>query len=383
MRGVKFVGDALAPSGYGNALRDLAKLFYDLDIPFYFDHIPHDKNKCNLSKFWENNIDRFFKPVAYNIVVNVTTPEYYKIENGKKNVAWTFWETTKFPRIEIKGPKEGDWVKQINKLNEFWAPTNFIKNVAINSGVTIPIKMLPWPCVSKYIDKPSEKEKIGKLEDVIKDKFVIGIIGQFTERKNFRDFVMALCSEFKESEDVIGLIKTYRSNDSLQETNAVKTILSQWKKSLNIPEACQFCGIHTIVNESQMMYILDSIDLYVCTSRGEGMSGPLIHSMAMGKPVISTDFSAMKDFINEKTALKVVNHTLEPVHSMSHIPWYGMDQEWARLNVRDIRDGMRYGYELWKKDRKQFKEIGQRGRSFVGDIYSDSVVRKQIKELVE
>ena len=382
MRGIRFVGDALAPSGYGNALRDLAKQFHELGIPFYFDHIEHDKNRADLCEFWDKHMDKYRQEIPYDIIVNVTTPEFYKFKPDKKVVAWTFWETTKFPRIEIGGGREGDWVKQMNKLDEFWAPTTFVKDVAIGCGVETPIQLLPWPCVSKYINIERPRLDSASINKAIKDKFVIGSIGQFTERKNFRDFIMALCSTFNKEEDVIGLIKTYRSNDSSRETNVVRTVLSEWKKSLNIPDACSFCGVHSILSESQMVALLDTIDLYVCTSRGEGMSGPLIHAMAMGKPVISSDFSAMSDFIYGDTSLKVVRYCLEPVHSMSHIPWYGHRQDWARLNVSDIREGMREGYELWRDDRDRFEEIGQRGRDFVRKIYSDEAVQKRIKELI-
>jgi len=379
MTGIKFVGDIMAPSGYGNALRDLARTLVELDVPFFFQHIKHDRNAAKLDSFWAERMDRYLEPRPYDIIINSTTPEYYVIESGKKNIGWTFWETDRLPDFDYNGCPRHNWVKQMNRLDELWAPVSFVKNIAVEAGVKCPIHVVPWPCADKYLEAKPEVFRHKYIKD---DDFVIGTVGQFTERKNFKDFVYALCSEFTQDEPVIGLIKTYAADDSPDQVRMVRDTLSAWKTGMNIPNACRFVGVHSVMSEDELLGVFQRMNLYVCTSRGEGMSGPLIHAMSLGKPVISTDFSAMADYIDEDSAFKVLSYTLEPVHSLLHIPWYGHGQNWARLDIMEIRRAMRAAYETWREDKDKYADYGSEARSCVQGLYTRDTVRDTLSDVL-
>ena len=63
------------------------------------------------------------------IVINHSMPEFF-IESSIYSIGLTYWETNKLP---------DSWVVDCNRMNEVWTTSRFMRDVFINSGVTVPV----------------------------------------------------------------------------------------------------------------------------------------------------------------------------------------------------------------------------------------------------
>lgn len=66
------------------------------------------------------------------------------------------------------------------------------------------------------------------------------------------------------------------------------------------------------IPHEEMPFYYDSIDLYICASKNEGTPNPVLESMAMGIPIISTDVGIVRDaFGKEQTRFILEKRTQE------------------------------------------------------------------------
>jgi glycosyltransferase involved in cell wall biosynthesis len=88
---------------------------------------------------------------------------------------------------------------------------------------------------------------------------------------------------------------------------------------------------------------------------GEGFGYPGLQSMALEVPVIITDFSGCKEYANSNTAtmLKVRGFILHK--NMDNILQF-RNKKWAFVEVKEIREKMRYVLENEKQVKLKTKE---------------------------
>lgn len=80
-------------------------------------------------------------------------------------------------------------------------------------------------------------------------------------------------------------------------------------------------------------------------TRAEGFGLPILQSMACGKPVITTDYSAQTEFCNEKNARLINISEFEP--AIDNIWFHGLGT-WAKIGNREVEQCIEYMRECYK-----------------------------------
>jgi glycosyltransferase involved in cell wall biosynthesis len=194
------------------------------------------------------------------------------------------------------------------------------------------------------------KNEVRKAMGIPEDIFLFGMVAANKDnppRKSFQE-VMDAFKLFHDAHPKSGL---YFHTLTKQ---AGGFQIEEYAKVLGI-ENCVYHGdpydMLYLVGETDMPKIYSSFDCLLAPSQNEGFGVPIIEAMACEVPVITTDFTAMRDLVeNGKTGykVKVAYKRFSPLGSYVAIP------DWM-----DIHDKME---KIFVDDRER---MGKAGRKFV------------------
>ena len=117
-------------------------------------------------------------------------------------------------------------------------------------------------------------------------------------------------------------------------------------------------------------------DCFVSLHRSEGFGLAVAESMYLGKPVISTDWSATAEFVTAKTGCPVRCSVTEI--QKTHGP-YVKGQVWAEPDLGDAAEWMRRLFA----DREQAARIGAAGRAAIEEMFSPAVIGARYRRRLE
>ena len=367
-------GDPFNMSGYSSAMRDHIRALVEVGIDVKLSVQKVKSNQIELDDWWKNHLPIMTKPFTGNITISYTITSMYKQFPNCYNIGFSYWEISKI---------NSQWVERMNKMDEIWSTCNFALDTFKNCGVEKPMFKAPWPLNDRWFNLEQSKN----IHNYQEDNFTFFSMGEFTERKNFDDLIMAYASEFQneailkdgpsKKNGTILVIKTYAGlmNDKTRKLMLAK--IANARDKLHLSNKVMIVILAKVLSWDQMSQYMNSMDCYISTARGEGMGGPIIQSMALGKPIIACNHTAIEEY---HTSPWKIDYTMEPIHSMNYIPAYrNTNAEWARLNIHSLRKHMRESYELWKSDKKKFNDIGLAGQQYVRDNLNYKIVGEQMK----
>jgi len=298
-----------------------------------------------------------------DVVVQHTLPVNYVYDSSYKNIGFLAVESSNF--------KQTGWQRRCNLMDEMWVPSNAAKYSLIESGVNVPIKVVPHSLnLSKY-ENPPEQPPI----DTLQNKFVFGFVGEFIERKNIKALVRAFHMEFSPKEPVRLLIKT--SKASLEE---VQKYMAHIRKGLRIREKYTEEVIAAgMADEADYLALLKQMDCFVMPSRGEAFCIPSLETMAMGIPCIFTEGIGLDHVSDLGRTVKSY-----PVPCFGAVDTVGgldtSNADWLEIDVRDLAKNMREAYNFLSVEQNREKtklKLKERAAK-----YSHAEVGKWIKGIL-
>jgi glycosyltransferase involved in cell wall biosynthesis len=379
---INYIGDFLAPSGYARSIRSCIRALVTAGVQVAGQMHKHDHTQLDFSrdpffgKGQPGDVSKILGDRARcKIKVWHETPEFYEPDPMQYNIAHLLWETDRIVDYDLGGNPRYNWVSQLNKMDEIWTPAAFEASVFRACGVTVPICVFPYPIdIEQYSPGEAEGQWITGLEE--NNPMIFLSVFQWTKRKNPNDLILAWTREFHNHDDVILMIKTYRSdfNDPTTIPNTIRELRTRYK----IPDLVRNVGpITLLVDETDMPDMYRLSDVLVSPSYGEGWGLPCQEAMACGKPVIYTDASSMPEFCVGWP----VKCTPEPVSGMTHIPWYNSLQNWWKVEVEDLRRAFREAYNAWKSG--EIVDRGKEARQVVVENHTFEVVGQAMRQRLE
>ncbi len=329
---LKYCGSALDYSGYGEANRhDIAALVsagidVTCQVPKYTMEI------ADFGLLGEMVRDRANKKINYDIKILHTTPNVYRsyMEPGKYHIGRVFWETDKLPT---------DFSEPLKLVDEIWTGSQFNADAIRNSGVNVPIFIIP-----EAIDPTIPDARPYTIEHP--DDFKFYSIFEWTERKNPLALLEAYWREFEHTEGVALYLKTYVDGFTADKKVEIDTQIRELKGKLNLTRYAPLYLFRQLMDRNQIYRFHATFDCFVSAHRGEGWGIPQMEAMLTGRPIISTNCGGIHEYLKDGVNAQLVMHKLiHIVENSRNRQWYTEDQRWADIDLEELRKDMRWSFD--------------------------------------
>jgi hypothetical protein len=303
------------------------------------------------SRFFNN-----FKPEEEDLYIlnghYPRLPELAKIH--KKIIDIAVFETT-LPR---------EWVDALNipEVVQIWTVSEFSKELLVKSGVQKPIFV-----IYLGIDERFKKNGVNLFPKDKSFKFLSVSaphgVGK-KDRKGLDVLVKAFKEEFGDSEEVLLILKINTIYaDQLARAKGmpfsadayVRELIPTGMKPNNIVIFTDYMGTEILNN------LYNSVDCGVYPSRSEGFGLPQAEMALIGKPVITTNYSATTEFSDPELMVEITG--MEPL-DYNQFPYF--DSLFGEPSVESLRKMMRKVLsektpgKLIEAERFTWEAVGQR-----------------------
>jgi glycosyltransferase involved in cell wall biosynthesis len=201
-------------------------------------------------------------------------------------------------------------------IDEIWAPNEFVAH-AFSEIFTGPITIIP-PCVEIETKQQFGRQHFGLDENMFYFMFSFDYFS-FPARKNPLGVVRAFQTAFPDANVPVGLV--IKSTSSADHYPEIKAAIQQAAR-----EDQRIKVIDQVFSRDEMLSLIGQSDCYVSLHRSEGFGLGMAEAMALGKPVIGTDYSGSAEFLSERTGFPVT-YTTRAVRPGEYV--YPDGQTWA------------------------------------------------------
>ncbi len=372
MTRVLWTGAVADLSGYGVASKEYVRAldsvgvdvavdvrsFEDWKNQVLVDEILDDRMRLLMSKEQKSQLH----------VIHLTPDNLVDYEKNEKiKICYFAWETSLVPAA---------WVEILNRIPvEIWVPCEYLVDVCVNSGITVPVFAIPHAIPVP----PSDKLPITKIV-LPQDRYKFYSIFQWSERKNPTGLITAYYEEFDENDMVCLVLKTYRTSAEIGEKEEIRKEISELKKKIRGSKAPPIILIDDLVGVDGIFAIHYNCDCYVTMARSEGFAIPLYESASMGKPVIAPRYSAFLDHLDDDNSYLIDVPDEVAVDNMKHISdMYTDDMVWGDPSVDSCRKRMREVFE----DQVAAKDKGEAIKQHISRVLSYEAIGRLMKDRLD
>jgi glycosyltransferase involved in cell wall biosynthesis len=319
-RGVNLFGYFDTESGVGEIARSMASMLEAAGIP---------RALVNVGQRWLRRRDRRIQgfatsnPYAMNLfMINADQAPHVlgqvgeEARRGRVNVGYWFWELSTFPTV---------YTGSFDYFQEVWVASKFCLE-AISACSPIPVVRVP-----PGFDFENPPGRHPRSSFGIRD----------------RDFVFLYIFDSASSvarKNPAGLIHSFRAAfpEAGSERLFLKTINSTPQRDMALARLARSSRVDVLsdyMDRSELLDLLSAADCYVSLHRSEGLGLTLLESMALGKPVIATDYSGSADFLRAGVGFPVP-YRLVPL--LRTIGPYEKGRVWAEPDLREAARLMKF-----------------------------------------
>jgi len=355
------MGPILSRSGYGEHARQIYAYLESLpNIDLKIQVLPWGitpwyLNSNDLDGMVERILSKTIsdnEPTGYDVSVQVQLPNEWDTRIGKRNVGVTAAIETTFANPAWVNP-------HCEKMDLVIVPSEHAKSSLTNAGkCSTPIEVVP-ECYYKELKGPA---KAIDLELTTSFNFLtVGVLTGLTpdsDRKNLFYLIKWFVEEFKDDPDVGLIIKTNRGRETTIDKKGTAFLLDKILREINHKGTPKIYLLHGQMKRSEMnsLYKEKSVKAFLSVTKGEGFGLPHVESAAAGLPVIATNWSAHKEFLDKGKWLRL-DYVLDKVPGEkidNQIFVEGM--KWAQVKEDSFKKTVRKFYQKsdlpvkWAKD---------------------------------
>jgi len=341
---ILFIAPYRQLDGWGYAAYDYAKSLLTTDHnvaikPIYMANVGRrDTIDDELSIAEKRQFDKI------DVVIQNVIPPYISYLNVPLNIAWCMFETKHIQQ---------SWMRQLNIVDALFTATKPEKQQLIDEGYKKPVF-----CTNNGIDiekynKEYNTERVSQTFQLKPNTFKFYFIGEYIQRKNIEDLVLAFYREFHFRENVDLVIKTNRAGlEGYILKNKVYNDIVNLRNNMRIYQNPQYYKNPIIItdrlSDDDMCALHQACDCFVMPSFGESLCRPALDALGFGKTPIVSDLTGMRDYIDDNVGW-VVRSTLTPVVTneppMKDI--YTSNELWASPDILSLQKAMREAYNMW------------------------------------
>jgi glycosyltransferase involved in cell wall biosynthesis len=275
-----------------------------------------------------------------------------------------------------------EWIDCVNRMDLIIVPSEFTRNVFINTAkiankeIKKTIVVIPESFPDQLVDslgKEQTDSKLSKfLNETVKSNFNFLLFGQLTgtnpdnDRKNLPYTLKWLCETFMNNEDVGIIIKTNRGRNTKLDRDQTTIALTQLLSQILPPgmKGPKVYLLHGNLSEKDLLslYTHSKVKAIVSATKGEGFGIPLLEAAACDLPVLATNWSGHKDFLDKGKYIKF-DYQLQPIHpTRVDNQIFINGSQWAQPDEMDVKRKLKKFYESSSMPRQWAKELGTKLR---------------------
>ncbi len=362
--GINIAGFLTADLGVGESARCMVRAADAAALPCALVTLKlHCKNRLGdqtyASRLQEDN------PHPVN-VIHIDPPAARDIDHhhgegfraGKYNIGYFAWELPEFPDA---------WVPSLDYFDEIWCPSDFTRE-SIEMKSPVPVLKMPHA-----ISFPRPVESIGALRarfGLPHDKFLfLSLIdlNSYAARKNPRAAFGAFRESGLASSGAALIVKVQNALGNPIDFNWLQNAVREIPGTRLITETLPRAEIYALEA---------ACDCFVSLHRSEGFGLAVAECMYLGKPVISTNWSATAEFVDDTTGCPI-DYNLVSL-DQHHGP-YVKGSIWAEPNIVQAGAAMK----KLCNDRGLAASLGAAARARMETKYSPAVIGARYRRRLE
>jgi glycosyltransferase involved in cell wall biosynthesis len=340
MRSVLIRGPLLSISGYGTHTRQLYKWLENYNCKITTQILPWGITPWYINTEIDNGlIGRIMSNSSPpeqppDISFQLQLPNEWDSSLAKFNVG-----ISAFVETDVCNP---EWLNCCNKMNHVIVPSEHIKSTIKNTGVvTTPVTVVP----EAFYDELLKEEPTANLDLNLSTDFNFLMFGQITgdnpynDRKNTFFSIKWLCEEFAGDPNIGIVLKTNHGTNTTIDRKIVTNQMSALLNEVRIGPYPKFYLLHGMMTPDEMysVYHNPKIKGLVAPTRGEGFGLPLLEASVARLPVLATNWSAHKDFLNQGNWIKFEYDLKEIPDSKKDGQIFMPGSKWAEVREQDFK----------------------------------------------
>jgi GT2 family glycosyltransferase len=327
------------PTGYSHSSRELVSALDRRGVHVSYQYVygpgtAHPENEPDHSESLVVDTIRSRKLRRGSVQVVYAQGDVFGSNSGACKIGYTMLETDRIPAA---------WVRQANRMDEVWVPSQFNAATFRSSGVTRPIFVMPLGFDPDHFNPRIARRTLPGVYTFFSNF-------EWGERKAPELLLRAFNQEFRADEPVILLVKTSNLDPSLDVRHEVAQM------QLDPRGGRIHFSLNQMTPTHQLGVLYRSADCFVLPTRGEGWGLPVIEAMACGLPVIATDWSAHCDFMTPQNAYPLPVERM--VRAAAKCRYYDGFQ-WAEPSFADLRRLLRHVFQNREEARARGAEAAR------------------------
>jgi glycosyltransferase involved in cell wall biosynthesis len=251
------------------------------------------------------------------------------------NIAYCAWETDALPKAVLTiNDEDRSVVGDLNKYDQIWVPTAFLVSVFKESGVTVPIHVVPHALQNELLERPLKP--FPPLPPT-----VFYTVGAWNARKDLEGLLRAyLTSGWTITSPVKLLMHAVPHNRDQGSIQSHQIVAHEAAKGLvaSLAGGAPPFGLLTMPKKySNVLDLHENSHVFVSMSHGEGFGLGILEALALGRVVIGG--GPWLDGIDVPTLIRLPM-TKAPITPMPECRGYELTQQWWSTSPADMTRAM-------------------------------------------
>ncbi len=360
-QGVNLIGMFKSEKGTGQAARCVLRSLKEIGVMravLNYDAPPWAKNSESIDEPFSKTCHFDVNLININAdipLVPVISNEFNSLSRCY-NIGYWNWELETFPNF---------WLDRFTHYNEIWVPSTFTQ-FSIQSKSPIPVICMPYSISVPKNPNPFPREKYGLKAKALTFLNVFDC-DSTVARKNPQAVIKAFRMAFKDRADVQLVIKTMSISDNAD-------VMEELKKLAEGAKNIVF--INGVFLREESHSLMHTCDVFVSLHRSEGFGFNICEAMAMGKPVIATNYSANTDYMKESNGYLV---DYQKIAIDRNYGPYKKGELWADPDIRHAALLMKHIDE----NPNAAKRKGEEAAKTMETHYNDQAIGKKMSERID